>query len=318
MYTEAASTFLGTGINLSMEGKQFLGGALGSRSFVESYVATKVEGWKNELETLSEIAQTQPHAAYAALTHGLCSKWSFLSRVMEGLDKLLKPLKEVIVHKLIPALTGRSAISQTERELLSLPARLGGIGFPDPSLQAPSQYDASKQITATLSTMIMEQSHSILQNIKEEQKKIKVDSKNKKAKKGKEQSRDLLKRLNLSLQRSATLSMEKGASNWLSALPLREHGFALHQGAFRDALCLRYGWRPPNLPERCVCGTAFSVEHAMSCPHGGFPIMRHNELRDVTTSLLSEVCRGVSIEPTLQPLANENLRYRTANREEGA
>ena len=112
--------------------------------------------------------------------------------------------------------------------------------------------------------------------------------------------------------------MEKGASNWLSALPLREHGFALHKAAFRDALCLRYGWRPPNLPERCVCGTAFSVEHAMSCPHGGFPIIRHNELRDVTAYLLSEVCHGVGIEPTLQPLANETLRYRTANREEGA
>ena len=166
--------------------------------------------------------------------------------------------------------------------------------------------------------MIMEQSHSIPQNIKEEQKKIKADLKNKKTKKGKEQSGDLLKRLNSSLQRSATLSMEKGASNWLSALPLREHGFALHKGAFRDILRLRYGWRPPNLPERCVCGTAFSVEHAMSCPHGGFPIMRHNELRDMTAYLLSEVCCGVGTEPTLQPLANETLRYRTANKEEGA
>ena len=177
MYTEAASTFQGTGINLSTEGKRFLGGALGSCSFVKSYVATKVERWKKELETLSEIAQTQLHATYAALTHGLCSKWSFLSRVVEGIDELIKPLEGVIVHKLIPALTGRSAISQTERELLSLPARLGGIGTPNPSLQAPSQYDTSKQITATLSAMTMEQSHSIPQNIKEEQKKIKVDLK---------------------------------------------------------------------------------------------------------------------------------------------
>lgn len=145
----------------------------------------KVEGRKKELETLSEIAQTQIHAAYVALTHGLCSKWSFLSRSVEGIDELLKPLEEVIVHKLMPALTGRSAISQAERELLSLPARLGGIGIPNSSLQAPSQYDASKQITATLSTMILEQSHSIPQTTKEDQKKIKADMKNKKTKKGK-------------------------------------------------------------------------------------------------------------------------------------
>ncbi|KAL5470938.1 hypothetical protein EMCRGX_G028997 [Ephydatia muelleri] len=31
-----------------------------------------------------------------------------------------------------------------------------------------------------------------------------------------------------------------GASTWLSMLPIQEHGFALHKGAFRDALCLRY------------------------------------------------------------------------------
>jgi len=33
---------------------------------------------------------------------------------------------------------------------------------------------------------------------------------------------------------------EKGASSWLSTLPIAEHGFALLKGAFRDALCMRY------------------------------------------------------------------------------
>ena len=36
------------------------------------------------------------------------------------------------------------------------------------------------------------------------------------------------------------LSNEKGASSWLSVLSIKEHGFTLHKGAFRDALCLRY------------------------------------------------------------------------------
>jgi len=31
----------------------------------------------NEVEKLSKITITQPHAAYAAFTHGLSSKWSF-------------------------------------------------------------------------------------------------------------------------------------------------------------------------------------------------------------------------------------------------
>ena len=32
----------------------------------------------------------------------------------------------------------------------------------------------------------------------------------------------------------------------------KEHGFALHKGAFRDALSLRYNWQLANLPNKCI------------------------------------------------------------------
>jgi hypothetical protein len=95
------------------------------------------------------------------------------------------------------------------------------------------------------------------------------------------------------------LAQEKGASSWLSALPREEFGFTLHKGAFRDALALRYGWPPSNTPTSCACGASFTVEHALSCPKGGFPIIRHNEVRDLTANLMSEVCHDVRIEPDL-------------------
>ena len=60
------------------------------------------------------------------------------------------------------------------------------------------------------------------------------------------------------------------ASSWLTTLPIAGHGFALSKGEFRDALCLWFGWQPVNLPQTCVCGKSFSVEHAFSCPCGGF------------------------------------------------
>ena len=43
------------------------------------------------------------------------------------------------------------------------------------------------------------------------------------------------------LKHIISLSSKKGASSWLSSLPVEEHGFTLHKGAFRDALYLRYG-----------------------------------------------------------------------------
>ena len=120
------------------------------------------------------------------------------------------------------------------------------------------------------------------------------------------------------LQHSLQIAGEKGASNWLSALPMERHGFVLYKSAFRDALCLRYGWELPNLPTRCVCGQSFSSHHAFSCPTGGMPSIRHNSVRDLTADWLREVCHDVVVEPCLQPLSGETLRGSTSNREDDA
>ena len=56
----------------------------------------------------------------------------------------------------------------------------------------------------------------------------------------------------------------------------------------------------------------------MNCSSGGFPTLRHNELRDFTAATLSEVCHDVAIEPVLQPLSGEAFHYATANVEDEA
>ena len=114
------------------------------------------------------------------------------------------------------------------------------------------------------------------------------------------------------------LAQEKGASSWLTALPIVEFGFTLHKCAFRDALCLRYGWPPARTPVNCECGTQFTVEHALSCPRGGFPTIRHNEIRDITANLLTEVCNDVCIEPHLQQVTSEHMAGASANTQDGA
>ena len=114
------------------------------------------------------------------------------------------------------------------------------------------------------------------------------------------------------------LASERGASNWLTSLPIQEFGFCLHKRAFADALALRYGWQPSSTPIHCVCGSSFIVQHVLSCPKGGYPTIRHNELRDITASLLTEVCHDVRIEPDLQPLTGENFAYASANSTDGA
>ena len=51
---------------------------------------------------------------------------------------------------------------------------------------------------------------------------------------------------------------------------------------------------------------------------GGFPIIRHNEIRDVTANLLFEVCNDVKIEPGLQALTGEVLSGASAIGDDGA
>ena len=67
----------------------------------------------------------------------------------------------------------------------------------------------------------------------------------------------------------ADLATEEGASSWLTAIPLDWYVFTLHKGAYRDVLCLRYGWQPPQLASHCVCGQAFTISHAF--PTRGYP-----------------------------------------------
>ena len=109
-----------------------------------------------------------------------------------------------------------------------------------------------------------------------------------------------------------------GASNWLTALPLREAGFSLNKQEFRDDLAIRYNISIKGLPETCACGSEFTCDHAMICKKGGFISLQHNSLRDITYELLSEVCKEVENEPLLQPLTGETLKYQTAKTENNA
>ena len=109
------------------------------------------------------------------------------------------------------------------------------------------------------------------------------------------------------IQYAKPLAQEHGASSWLTALPIQEHGFALHKDAFRDIPALRYGWQPSHLPTNCVCGASLTIEHALSYTRGGFHTLRHNDIQNLTANMLAEVCHEVGTEPHLQPLNGEHL-----------
>ena len=82
--------------------------------------------------------------------------------------------------------------------------------------------------------------------------------------------------LSPSLKRCADLAREPGPSSWL---------ILSCQYTTMAFICTRvisesfhYGITPLNTSKTCQCGTSFLVDHAMVCPFGGFPTIRHNEV----------------------------------------
>ena len=131
----AQSCFLGTGVNIT--GRPYLGSPIGTDEYINSFVKNKVHQWSTELKTLANIATTQPHAAYAAYTHGLTSRWSYLSRTTPNISDELLSLEAVIRTEFLPTISGRAQPGDLECELLAPPARLGGIAVPNPAKAEP-------------------------------------------------------------------------------------------------------------------------------------------------------------------------------------
>ena len=187
---------------------------------------------------------------------------------------------------------------------------IGGLGLLNPSHLSTTEYSASMNVTQPLVDHIIKQDEKYGYEILQDQISAKAEVHKSKRQQHSNAASTLKDILPSSLAHAMDLSREKGASTWLSVLPLEEYGLVLHKGAFRDALALRYGWSPVNAPLNCACGTHFSVEHVLSCPKCGYPSIRHNEIRDLTAALLSEVCHDVSTEPHLQPMTGKVMSGR--------
>ena len=192
------------------------------------------------------------------------------------------------------------------------------MGLINPTAVADVQFESSQTITLPLVSLILEKKYGLEHNLLSEMKSKKAEITRMRRAKQESTASDILDHLTGKLKRNVQFAQEKGASIWLTSLPMESHGFALNRNKFQDAIALRYGWTPDRLPLSCACDATFSVEHALSCPKGAFPTHRHNELRDITATVLAEVFSDVSIEPTLQPCNGLATRHATAITDENA
>ncbi len=272
--------------------------------------------WVKDIEEVAQIAEFEPRIAYSAFTKGICHRWTFFMRTIPDISDLLRPLETALSTVFIPALTGK-AITQLERDILELPVRYGGLGIINPVRVAQREYLCSRKMTQPLVNLICQQNCSLDDLDREEIMKVKSVIEKEKANLLNQRRLELHEQAGHRLQNNLDQAMEKGASSWLTALPLRCLNYTLNKREFQDSICLRYGWDIKDLPSYCGCGKKNNLYHTLDCKSGGYVSMRHNAIRDTFAYLLREAkCKDVRVEPTLLPVNPANFALNTNVQEE--
>ena len=114
----ANHVFIGTGIQVTSSGRPYLGAALGSTTFIDSFTEQRVDEWIQGISRLSSFAETQPHASYATFAHGYLSKWNYFFCTTPNISNWLSPLESAVRSHFLPKLV-LYPVGNVEQELPS-------------------------------------------------------------------------------------------------------------------------------------------------------------------------------------------------------
>jgi hypothetical protein len=306
-FSEATQLFDSIGVHVKTS-HRLLGGVIGDTDGIESFVTNKVGEWCNLVDSLCMVAETQPQAAYSAFVKSIQNKWLFLQRVVPHCELRFEDLEKIISEKLIPTIFS-SEISTTERELFSLPARMGGLNILNPVQTNEMSYSISRKLTDTITKALQRnipfdsgQHLSNYLHIQEEVIRLKNSMLN-------DKFAVIFQNLNQPQQRAILRTKDQKISTWLTVLPISRYQFDLSPQEFRDALSIRYKKPLLCIPPLCDgCGSSFDLSHALSCKKGGLVTLRHNEIRDTFGDLSSFAWSQIKKEPVVR---ESNLNDKT-------
>ena len=207
-----------------------------------------------------------------------------MQRVNPGVGDAFGPVEAALKETFMPALFQGLWEGVPERGVTRLPVKQAGLALPDPSQTDPEYWTASYVITGHLVAALRGQvefrtaDHSAClwegRTAVRRRGQIRAEEALTAALEG-----GLL--LHARCLRQAT---KTGA--WITVQPSTVNGTELGAQEWRDALFLRYGLEPQDLPTYCDGFQArFSISHALDCKKGALVTARHNELHDRVADL---------------------------------
>ena len=242
---EAVRVFGGANIQISTEDKGHLGAVVGTEENKKNYINDKIREWTKKINMLADIATIHPQVAYTTYVTSYQHKLTYLLRTIPYIEVQLKKIDEVVRHKLIPAMIGGQIINDSERVILSLSAHLGGLGLKIFAETAGNEDKDSTVITSNLQSQILETNNN--------EGKTRGEIKAERGKRNQEKLRQFLATSDEKTKRMMETLNQKGVSNWLTNLPIKELGYDLTKQEFWDAIKIRYNWPLDRILSQCIC-----------------------------------------------------------------
>ena len=123
----AEEFFWGMGIKV-VTGHRYLGGFIGDSEVEKRWMAGKVTGWAESVETLAGVSRKHPQS---------------VQRVTPGIGNDFVPVEKALRETFVPALFEGLGEGAPEREFACLPVKQAGLALLDPTLTAPENWTAS-------------------------------------------------------------------------------------------------------------------------------------------------------------------------------
>ena len=258
-------------------GDRYLGGYLGDDVSKKEWVSNKVKDWKCMIDKMSNICHRCPQEIFIGLTLSLQSEWTFMQRVMKSDPEWFQELETTLTERFIPKLFD---VEPPDRNVTTLPVRLGGMGIRNPVTDSTKHYSRSRILTAHLIQCLKGEEDF---DFNVHMASVRAYRREWKEEDDAEGKRELEVMMAEAPDESQRQQLVRGNHNgaWLTVKPTVNNGTDLAPQEFRDGLAIRFGKHPRDLPDICDgCGIKTSMSHALNCRSGGLIIARHNEIKD--------------------------------------
>ena len=87
---KADKVFEGTGVKITTTGMRHLGAVIGSITYKGEYMNEKINIWLPELQMLTNIAKSEPQAAFSCFIAGYKHKFTYFMRTVPNISSLMK------------------------------------------------------------------------------------------------------------------------------------------------------------------------------------------------------------------------------------